>query len=103
MATLGKDTIISWLGHATFHIVTPEGRKVLIDAWVDSNPACSDEWKAQARDGLDAIFVTHGHFDHINDLITLATETGAQVVCQFDLTSWLQSKGIADRVIASHS
>jgi L-ascorbate metabolism protein UlaG (beta-lactamase superfamily) len=103
MATLGKNITISWLGHATFHIVTPEGKKVLIDAWVDSNPSCPDEWKPKAREGLDAIFITHGHFDHVNDLIGIATETGAQVVCQFDLTSWLQGKGIAEDKIVGYN
>ena len=45
MATIGRDTTITWLGHGTFHIVTPGGKKLLIDAWVDTNPACPDEWK----------------------------------------------------------
>lgn len=95
MATLGKDVTITWLGHGTFHLRTPEGQNLLIDAWVDTNPACPEPLKAQVRQGLDAIFVTHGHFDHINDLVALANETGATVVCQFDLTGFLQARGIA--------
>lgn len=96
MATINKDVTITWLGHSTCHIVTPEGKRVLIDAWIDTNPACPEAWKTPAREGLEAIFVTHGHFDHINDLIPLAQATGAYVVCQFDLTSWLKRKGIAE-------
>jgi L-ascorbate metabolism protein UlaG (beta-lactamase superfamily) len=103
MTTLGKNTTIAWLGHATMHIVTPEGKRVLMDAWVDSNPACPEAWKAQAREGLDAIFLTHGHFDHINDLVTIATETGASVVCQYDLTPWLQQKGIAEDKLVGYN
>jgi L-ascorbate metabolism protein UlaG (beta-lactamase superfamily) len=100
MTTLGKNITITWLGHATFHIVTPENRRVLIDAWVDGNPSCPDEWKAKARDGLDAIFLTHGHFDHISDLVDIAQATRCQIVCQFDLVSWVTGKGIAeDRVV----
>lgn len=100
MATIGKDTTITWLGHGTFHIQTPEGRKVLIDAWVDNNPSCPEAWKAQAREGLDAIFLTHGHFDHVNDLSALAADTAAQVVCQFDLSAWLERKGVSgDRIV----
>ena len=97
MATIGRDTTITWLGHGTFHLVTPGGKKLLIDAWVDTNPACPDEWKQRVRDaGVDAIFVTHGHFDHIDDLLSLATLTDAKIVCMFDLVSWLAGKGIGE-------
>lgn len=94
--TIGKNVTVSWLGHATFHIVTPEGKRVLIDAWVDTNPACSDEWKTKAREGLEAIFITHGHFDHVNDIAALAKDTDIKVVCQFDLAPWFQDQGIAE-------
>lgn len=45
MTTLGKNITITWLGHATFHIMTPEKKRILIDAWVDTNPSCPDTWK----------------------------------------------------------
>ncbi|MDZ4721575.1 MAG: metal-dependent hydrolase [Roseiflexaceae bacterium] len=97
MAIIGRDTMITWLGHATFHLYSPGGKRILIDAWVDTNPACPSDWKARIRqEGIDVIFVTHGHFDHIADLIALANETGATVVGQYDLTGWLAGKGIAE-------
>ncbi len=100
MTTLGKNTKITWLGHATFHLITPEGKNVLLDAWVDTNPACPDALKAHVRQGLDAIFLTHGHFDHINDLLAIAQETGVPIACQYDLTPWLTGQGIAeDKVV----
>jgi len=97
MTTLGRDTTITWLGHGTFHITTPGGKRLLIDAWLDGNPACPPEWKERLRaEGVDAILVTHGHFDHIADLLSLASQTGAKVVAIFDLTSWLVSKGVPE-------
>lgn len=97
MATLGRDTTITWLGHATFHIATPGGKRILIDAWVDTNPACPELWKNRIREeGIDTIFVTHGHSDHINDLVELARATDAVIVCQFDIAGWLASKGVAE-------
>ena len=37
---LDRDISLTWLGHATFLIETPGGRTVLIDPWVEHNPAC---------------------------------------------------------------
>jgi L-ascorbate metabolism protein UlaG (beta-lactamase superfamily) len=101
MATIGRDTTITWLGHGTFHIVTPGGTRLLIDPWVDTNPSCPEEWKARVKhEGLDAIFITHGHFDHIADLLSLATLTDAKIACIFDMTDWLKAQGVdAERLI----
>src|SRR5436853_5999657 len=97
MITLGRDTIITWLGHGTFHIRTPGGKRLLVDGWVDSNPACPDEWKQRVREeGVDAVFVTHGHFDHIADLLSLATLTDTKIVCMFDMVAWFMSKGLTE-------
>jgi L-ascorbate metabolism protein UlaG (beta-lactamase superfamily) len=100
MATLGRDTTITWLGHGTFLITTPSGKKLLIDAWVETNPVCPDDWKQRIRtEGVDAIFITHGHFDHINDLLSLATLTDAKIVCMFDMAAWLTSQGVGEERI----
>jgi L-ascorbate metabolism protein UlaG (beta-lactamase superfamily) len=100
MSTIGKNVTITWVGHATFHIRTPEGRGILIDAWVDTNPACPEPLKAQVREGLDAIFLTHAHQDHMADVVALARDTGATLVCQFDLVPYLQGLGCAgDKIV----
>jgi L-ascorbate metabolism protein UlaG (beta-lactamase superfamily) len=97
MTTIGRDTTITWLGHGTFHIVTPGGKRILIDAWVDTNPACPEEWKSRVKqEGVDAIFITHGHFDHLGDLLSIVTLTDAKVVCIFDVTAWLTAQGVGE-------
>lgn len=83
---------LTWLGHATFLVETPGGRRVLIDPWLDGNPACPPARRDPGP--LDVILVTHGHFDHIHDAVPLAKRTGATVVGIFELTHWLERQGV---------
>ena len=83
---------ITWLGHSTFLLRTPGGRRVLIDPWLQGNPACPDSMKRPPR--ADLILVSHGHFDHMDDLVVVARESGAPVVGAFELCDWLARKGI---------
>ena len=87
---------ITWLGHGTFRFTTPGGKRVLVDPWLQGNPACPDVLKKPGA--LDLILVTHGHSDHIDDLVATARETGAPVVGIFELCTWLGSKGISNTV-----
>ena len=103
MAHIGRDTTITWLGHGTFHIQTPGGKRLLIDPWLETsgNPASpAGTARRLEKEGLDVILLTHGHFDHIADLLSLATLTDAKILSIYDITGWLVSKGLPeDRLI----
>jgi L-ascorbate metabolism protein UlaG (beta-lactamase superfamily) len=38
-----KGIQLTWLGHATFRMVTPAARTVIIDPWIMNNPMCREE------------------------------------------------------------
>ncbi len=83
---------ITWLGHATFLLTTPTGKTVLIDPWLTGNPACPASLKKLPR--VDIIAVTHGHTDHIGDLLATAREHNSRVVAIYETYLWLESKVI---------
>jgi L-ascorbate metabolism protein UlaG (beta-lactamase superfamily) len=96
MAKLPDGITLTWLGHATFLVTTPEGKKVLIDPWVMQNPACPDDLKDPGD--VDAMLITHGHFDHIADAVELAKQKTPAVVSIPETSHWLASKGVENLV-----
>ena len=82
---------ITWLGHGTFQFQLPSGEVILMDPWTEGNPAFP---KSHTISRVDAICVTHGHFDHIHDAVPLAKKHSAPVVAIFETCQWLEKKGV---------
>jgi L-ascorbate metabolism protein UlaG (beta-lactamase superfamily) len=83
---------VTWLGHSAVRIRTRDGITVLIDPWLKSNPSCPESEHDQGR--VDAIFVTHGHFDHFEDVPDIARASGAQVHAIHEIAVWLEGVGV---------
>ena len=84
---------ITWLGHGTFELKTAGGEVFLLDPWMDGNPACP---KNHQFSKLDAILISHGHFDHIHDAVPLAKKFSPKVVAIYETCAWLESKGVVN-------
>lgn len=79
---------LTWLGHAAW-LVELDQSKVLVDPFLTGNPSArvsADSLKA------DFIFLTHGHADHLGDTVNIARRTGATVVCNYEIATWLSEK-----------
>lgn len=79
---------LTWYGHSTWGIDVAEHR-IILDPFFDENPASpvkADQVEA------DFILVSHGHFDHIADAASIANRTGAQVVANYEIATWLNTQ-----------
>jgi L-ascorbate metabolism protein UlaG (beta-lactamase superfamily) len=82
---------ITWLGHATVQFRLESGEVILMDPWVDGNPMYP---KGHQIDRLDAILISHAHFDHIHDAVPLARKFKPKVIAIYETCVWLTSKGV---------
>ena len=82
-------TKITWLGHGTVQFQFPTGEVLILDPWTDGNPAYPKNYKIEK---LDAIAVSHGHFDHIHDVLPLAKKFEPKIVSIAETSWWLESK-----------
>lgn len=86
------DVTVRWFGHSAFSLLSPRGRTVLIDPWLE-NPMAPP--KAKEIAGVDIILVTHGHSDHLGNTVEIARRTNAYVVAIHEIGLYLQSQGLS--------
>jgi L-ascorbate metabolism protein UlaG (beta-lactamase superfamily) len=84
-------TSVTWLGHASFRVDTPGGKRVYVDPWL-GNPSCPESEKEPER--IDVIALTHGHDDHVGETVELAQRFGCPVLAMNELRGWLSTKGL---------
>lgn len=72
-------------GHSVISVVLEDGTKLLFDPFITGNPV-TDLKADEVR--TDYILVTHGHSDHVGDMIPIAKNNQATIIsiveiCQF--------------------
>jgi L-ascorbate metabolism protein UlaG (beta-lactamase superfamily) len=95
-------TSVQWLGINAVRF-EHEGCVVLLDPYVTRAPdAPSDpEYLARHFPRADAIVVSHGHWDHLADVPTLARLTGATVVGSATTTNICRAYGLPHAQLAT--
>ena len=83
---------LTWLGHATFRIDSPGGKRIYVDPFLHGNPKCPESELEPER--VDVIAITHGHGDHVGDAVQLANKHSCPVVGMLELVGWLAGQGV---------
>jgi len=81
---------ISYHGHSVVQIQT-NGKTILIDPFIRGNSLT--DLKAEEVNP-DVIILTHGHNDHVGDTVEIAKRTGALVIANADLGTFLSLQGV---------
>jgi len=83
----------TYYGQSCFLLETSSA-KLLFDPFISGNPLAKhikvDEITA------DYILVSHGHGDHVADLVDIAKRTNAKVICMPEIAGWLQKQGVSN-------
>ena len=84
------DASLTWLGHASFRLDTPGGKRIYVDPWL-GNPKCPENEKEPER--IDVIALTHGHGDHVGETVELSKRFSPEIVAMVELKAWLGKQG----------
>lgn len=82
---------ITYYGHAVVGITTASGQKLLIDPFFTGNslaPVTAAEIEA------DYILITHGHADHIGDMVEIAKRCDATIIAMVEVADYATSCGV---------
>ncbi len=90
---------LTYYGHACF-AVQAGGKTLLFDPFISPNPLAKkiDVSKVAA----DFILVSHGHGDHVADVVEIANRTGAKVIAPYEVGSWFEAKGVKNVQSMNH-
>ncbi|GAA4547850.1 metal-dependent hydrolase [Amycolatopsis samaneae] len=87
----------TWIGHGTWSVRTVAGRHLLMDAYVASNPVAPERVKDLGD--VDVVILTHGHIDHVADVVGIARDKAPTVLCTMELGKWLVRQGVAEDTV----
>ncbi len=81
---------ITYYGHSCFGVEV-NGKHILFDPYITPNELAKNINVGKIK--ADYILISHGHYDHIADAISIAKRTGAKVVSNFEIVTWVNNQG----------
>jgi L-ascorbate metabolism protein UlaG (beta-lactamase superfamily) len=74
---------LTFFGTAAYELLTDGGVRILIDPYLDSNPA--SPVKAAELEKVDLVLVTHAAYDHMGEAGQIAKRDACPVICAKDV------------------
>jgi len=81
----------TYYGHSCF-LVETNGSRILFDPFITKNELAKHIDIEQIA--CNYIAISHGHFDHIADVVAIAKRTNATIICAYEVYDWLAKQGI---------
>lgn len=82
---------LTYWGQSSFSVTTG-GKHLLFDPFITGNPLA--QHVNIENIAADYILVSHGHGDHIADVVAIAQRTGAKVITSPEVAAWLSKQGV---------
>ncbi len=82
---------VSYYGHSCFSVLIGKTR-ILFDPFITQNELAKNIDISFIEP--DYIFVSHGHYDHITDVVQLAKNKDATIVGSWELNTWFINNGL---------
>lgn len=90
-----KEIQTEWLGHGSFKFVSKQGKVILLDPWISTNPKLPSEYRSfNGFDKVDLILFTHGHVDHfmLPDVKKLISKYSPDVIAPWELSIFIKQE-----------
>lgn len=84
---------ITYYGHSCFGVEV-NGKHILFDPFITPNELAKKIDASNVK--ADYILVSHGHEDHVADLVKIAKRTESKVICNWEIHVWLNKQGISN-------
>lgn len=86
---------LTWLGGSCVRLESVDGSVFYVDPWLENENCPVAE---RDPDRVDAIAITHGHYDHLGETVALCERFSPTVLAITELAMWLKARTVAGTI-----